>query len=194
MRSKLTAAVLALAVSAAASAGPVKVDYTVSGSTNNWVLDFSVTNNISATGDMYVYIFGVSLPARDVVGTPVGWQWRPHMETFSTFRYGGSNIVYNNYWADGEVHIGDVQSGFKARVNSITAPTDVHWFAFAKDGIYTGSFADAFTSSDRTRWNPGFENVARVGPAETTVPEPGSLALFGLGMAGVALVRRRGKA
>jgi hypothetical protein len=38
-----------------ASASPVDVTYTVTGSTGNWTYDFSVTNNLAGTNDLYTF-------------------------------------------------------------------------------------------------------------------------------------------
>jgi hypothetical protein len=54
-----------------AEANPVDVSYTVTGSAGNWTLDFSVTDNLGGTND--IYFFGVELSARDIVGSPTNW-------------------------------------------------------------------------------------------------------------------------
>ena len=42
-----------LGVLPTAQASPVDVSYTVSGSAGNWALDFSITNNLGSTYDIY---------------------------------------------------------------------------------------------------------------------------------------------
>ena len=50
------------------SAKPI-VSYSVSGSVNNWTLDFTVNN----TTNQDLYVFGVLLGEPNVTGTPTGW-------------------------------------------------------------------------------------------------------------------------
>ncbi len=159
-------------------AAPI-VSYGVSGSAGNWVLDFSVTNTLGGTN--YIYFFGVQLPAPDITGTPTGWNstiW----PTWSNSSFGGSSIIYNNNWIDGEILNGNTLSGFNVTVNTTTAPTSVPWFAYGYGGTYSGT--DHFNNSG----NPGFE-----GRAGSAVPLPGALLLFGPGLVGLAAIRRRVK-
>ena len=87
---KLIGAALVAAAGAVASADPVDVTYTVSGSSGNWTLDFSVTNNLNPA-DMDVYFFGVYLDSgRDIVGSPAFYD--PNAWTvWDNSGYGGSN-------------------------------------------------------------------------------------------------------
>jgi hypothetical protein len=51
------------------------VNYSVSGSSGDWLINFSVTNNTSAnTG---IYFFDVLLPSTDIVGSPPNWAYAP---------------------------------------------------------------------------------------------------------------------
>src|SRR5258708_10871209 len=75
-----------------ANANPVDVSFTASGSAGNWLLDFSITNNLGGTND--IYLFGVRLPARNEVGTPTGWDPNTSPGGLNWFGYGGSNTHY----------------------------------------------------------------------------------------------------
>ena len=76
-------AAVAYGQSIGARAAAVDVSYTASGSPSNWVLDFSVTNSLGGTND--IYFFGVSLPTgHNIVGSPTGYiantwlEWSMH--------------------------------------------------------------------------------------------------------------------
>jgi hypothetical protein len=164
-------------------AAPI-VTYTISGSSGDWTLDFSVTNNLGDNNN--IYFFGVQLPARDITASPSGWDpdaW-PSFNP-SDYISGGPNIDYNNNWytpVEGvpviRIFNGQTLSGFTVHDTSLTAPTSVPWFAFAGDGTYSGT--DYFG----TDTNPGFSGDA------TSVPLPCTLLLFGPGLAGLAAMRR----
>ena len=176
------AAIAALALTAGAAYASPVVTYSVSGSANNWTLDFSVTNNLNPDG-MDIYFFGVELDTgRNIVGSPSGYD--PNMwPSWDNTGYGGSATIYNNNWIDlsfANLFPGNTLSGFQALYTGADAPTSVKYFCFGNDpvngGLYDGD--DYFNSS----WNPGFEGIARV-------PAPASLGL--LGLAGIAAARRR---
>jgi hypothetical protein len=156
-------------------AGPI-VSFDVSGSSGDWTLDFSVTNTLG--GSNYIYFFGVELPARDITGSPSGWNPNMHI-SWDNAGLGGSNITYNNVWINGSILDGQTLSGFEVHDTSATAPTSVSWFAFAyyPNGTYSGT--DYFWSDI----NPGFEGTA-------SVPLPPTVLLLGSGLLGLAGWRR----
>ncbi len=175
------AAIAALALTAgAAYAGPI-VTYSVSGSANNWTLDFSVQNTLNPA-DMDIYFFGVELDTgRNIAGSPAGYDpdvW----PTWDNTGYGGSATIYNNNWIDFSISNllpGNTLSGFQALYTGASAPTSVKFFCFGvgmNGGQYSGN--DYINHPG----NPGFEGIA-------TVPAPASLGLMGL--AGLAAARRR---
>jgi hypothetical protein len=170
------------------------VDYTVVGAPGNWMLDFSVTNNLtSAPLDMGLFFFGVSLSDRHIVGSPIGYSGREaEIPIWDNTAFGGSSILYNNNWLSNDNNIpllvpGTTLSGFQVRVTDLVAPDSVSWFAFGfspntyPDGIYTGG--DNFWTNN----NPGFEGLARAEP----VPEPSSLLLIGGGLGCLIFTRSR---
>jgi hypothetical protein len=171
-------------------ADPIFVSYTVSGSSGNFDLDFSVTNNMLAWPTQNVYFFGVQLSVYDITGSPGNFfdrhsDWNPAFE-------GGSNTEYNNTWIDNpgndDFLPGQTVSGFIVHVPDLVAPTDVSWIAIANSNSqipYTGG------GNFVTDINPGFEGIAN--PAGTTVPEPPTLVMSSIlfGMFGVVWTYKR---
>jgi hypothetical protein len=121
-----------------AAADPVGVTYTVSGSPRAWVYDFSVTNNIGGTND--IYFFGVKIGNTDVVGSPSGWafsqgdtRWTPNS---------GSGITYDNTRCCNDstsILLGQTVSGFEVQGTSASALNSIQWFAHAAFGIDTNA-------------------------------------------------------
>jgi hypothetical protein len=62
---------LALVAINKASASPVDASYTVSGTSGDWTYDFSVTNNLGGTND--IYAFAVLLPTATLTTAPANW-------------------------------------------------------------------------------------------------------------------------
>lgn len=176
----ICAGLVFLGLAVGAQASPVDVSFTTSGTSGNYVLDFTVSNNLDANSS--VYFFGVALGAHDVVGSPGSFNPDSWYNWGYNSWYGGSSTNYDNVWIGGNIASGSSLSGFQAHVTSLIAPTEVNWFAFAYGGNWTGG------GNFNSGWNPGFEGVAG---QSSSVPEPSALLLFGLGALGLGLSRRR---
>lgn len=180
-------------VTSTAFGAPI-VYYTTSGSSGNWTLDFSVTNTLGVN-NMDIYFFGVLDPSGTINGSPTGWSTN---SSFSPNSYGGSSTIYNDVWIDyfsipGWIANGATTSGFDVFDPSVAAPTSVQWFAFAYDWTRAGATYNG-TDYFFVTGNPGFEGTATGGESgESAVPEPSTFLLFGVGLAGVGMLRRRFK-
>ena len=165
---------IALIAFSDASAAPVGVTYSVSGSAGNWTIDFTVANNEAGT-DQAIYLFGVLLSGPGVTGSPSPY----HATTFPTWTnsgLGGSNLVYNNVWEDASAANllpGETLSGFDVHVSDAKLPGAVPWFTLSTGTIpYTGagSFGDSY--------NPGFEGMITPEPATWLLGGCGFMALL----------------
>ncbi|MDO8988745.1 MAG: PEP-CTERM sorting domain-containing protein [Sideroxyarcus sp.] len=171
-------------------AAPV-VTFTTSGSAGSWLVDFSVTNTLGGTNN--IYFFGVQAPTTNIVSSPTGWT---SYQTFSNISaFGGSSATYNDVWliptsSSAVITPGDTVGGFNVIYNTVDAPTSVSWFAFSYGDTYTGS--DHFYNDK----NPGFQGVATVEQTVTAVPEPETYAMLmvGLGLLGFSARRKKNTA
>jgi hypothetical protein len=155
----------------------VDVNYTTSGTSGNWVLNFSVTNNIGINLDLYYW--GVVLPGDTITGMPTNW-------TIYSYGLNGANLAwmavewYNfNYQA--AIHNGETKDGFPVSDTSVTAPTSVIWAAYLYD--FNGSGSTTYNGDP----NPIFWGTAY----SNTVPIPATIWLLGSGLIGLIGVRRR---
>jgi len=154
------AGLLLLGTLATAQAGPVDVACTVSGSSGNWLVDCSVTDNLGGTNNLY--FFGVLMPTRDITASPAGWDPNA-VNSYNPGAYGGSNTNYDNLWVTnptGSTLIlpGQTLGGFQARSTAIAMPTAVPWMAVAAGGTYLGSGCSFICGPPYS--NVGFEGIA----------------------------------
>jgi hypothetical protein len=170
-----------LGAAALATAAPT-VSYSVSGTSGDYTLDFSVYNNMFGTSQD-IYFFGVQLGARNITGSPTDYD--PNVwPTWNNASYGGSSTIYNNNWIDlsfSQDAPGQTVSGFDVTISDLSAPTSVQYFLYGYGSAYKGG--DNFN----TQTNPGFEGVA-----SNATPEPAPMFGLGLGVIGL-LVRRKRK-
>jgi hypothetical protein len=165
-----------------AQASPVVVTETISGSSGAWVYDFSVTNNIGGTEN--IFTFGVKLPTANETGIPAGWINLG--VSFNTVIAGGPNTVFNNNWlATTAVFAPGVTfSGFEVTDTSTTPVSSVDWFVFAESPR-----GDAYTGGGNFNNNtvPGFAGTV------SAVPEPSTWSMMILGFAGLGFMAHRRK-
>ena len=202
MRTRHIAALAALLLgTATANAQPVRVDYTVSGSAGNWLLNFTLRNDLTAPADLGVYWFGFKSMSTTVTGSAVNWASNGAWTTSS-----GSGTTYQNSWKTEKVTSllpGQSLTGFTAQSFALAAPSSVEWFAYAfseSGGMYEGG--DNFNG---VTYNPGFESSVvgsfpqvqevTLPPGQetpiTTTPEPSTWALMIGGLAALGIAKRR---
>ena len=156
--------------SAAEATEPIAVTYITTGTARNWVYNFSVSNSLGGTND--VYFFGVNTPNANSSGNPAAWRDWNSGQDWNNTAYGG-NGTYNNPWIGDLIQPGGTLSGFLVSDSSTTAMTTINWFAFAYGDTYT---TGPYLNNSR---NPGFEGTA---VAVSAVPsKPGLLLLFRYG-------------
>jgi hypothetical protein len=166
-----------------ASAAPTIME-TTSGTSGDYTLDFSVTNNLGGTNG--IYFFGVLLDSgRDITGSP-GLFDPNAIETWSNAAYGGSSTIYNNVWIDETtvgIQNGDTLGGFKVHSTDLSLPASIQWFAYS---FYPDGGAYQGTDNFNAQWNPGFEGTVGTG---TAVPEPSTLLVGVASLLAGGLVR-----
>lgn len=184
---------LAYSTTAKADSIPT-VTYTVSGSSGDWALDFTLTDNT----DQNLYFFGVLLPATDQTGTPTGWVG--FGSDVNNSGRGGSSTNYNNNWINadsgaGNLTPGNSLGGFDALVTTAAAPTSVQFFASTCDATFLPQAPEcggsAYTGGGNFSnvHNPGFEGIATNASA---VPEPRLVTmLLVMAVFGLMVARKR---
>ena len=183
---------------------PVDASYTYSGSSGNWLVDFTFTNNFTQAGHWSLYFAGIRLGATDIANAPSGFNTNIGTYDAATLNGGtapvmATPLVYNNNWFNPQENTllpGDSLGGFRATSHATDAPIEVSWL------VFVDNFEAPYAGDDYIYriGNPGFQGVARgvsTNPAAdpNTVPEPGtmSLVVVALGLTGL-IARRRARA
>jgi hypothetical protein len=117
------------------------VDFTVTGTSGDYTLDFTVNNATPGTGNQDIYVFGVYDPIGTVSGSPSGYT--PMSFQPLPFFGVGTSLTYNDSWYNASASalgLGTILSGFDVLDTSVTAPTSIPYFAVGFDGgaLYTG--------------------------------------------------------
>jgi len=179
--------IIFLAMSHLSFAGPL-VTYTTSGSSGNWLLDFSITNTLGVN-NLDIYLFAIVNPDSGTAITSPTANWTYYNDIqFNPALYGGPDIQFNDAWQNilyipDMIQNGDTLTGFNVIFNTASIPTNVQYVAFAADWTSGGA---TYPGNDyfHTDLNPGFAGNA-------SVPEPATMMLLGLGLMGLAGVRRK---
>ena len=192
-RSFVTASLLTLGSSGsyAVVSPPVEASYTVSGTSGNWLVDFTFTNNF-AQPNWSLYFAGIRVGATDIASSPAGYNNSYSSYPDFNLNAGAAPVLwdgtfFDNNWYNPSANTlrsGTSLSGFKAVSHQAEAPTSIPWLVF----VY--NFEEPYTGSDYIYrvGNPGFQGVA-----VAAVPEPESYAmmLLGLGVIGTWVRRRK---
>src|SRR5262249_21273651 len=116
----------------AAQANTVDASYTISGSAGNWLYDFSFTNNIGSTNNIYAMELTIANTAT-VAGSPTSWG----QGSFTPIEWCyASNCSYSGVT---NLAPGDTLSGFLVHYTGETPLSSIGWVVYAEGGTYFGS-------------------------------------------------------
>jgi hypothetical protein len=170
------------------------VTYTVSGTSGDYTLDFTVNNRTPGTEGEDIYYFGI-LADVSVSGSPSGYNAEIFADIHYFYTYPlNTPYPFNTYWIDPTYTVlptGMTLSGFTVLDTDATAPASVPYFAY---GTGFNGEVDIYTGPGDVGNPDNANNPFFVGDAESVsvVPEPAMMALMGVGSLAL-LARRRSK-
>ncbi len=166
-----------LLASSSAAAQPVAVDYSISGSAGNWLLNFTLRNAFGSS-DHGLYFFGVSAGSSTITNSPSNWS--PFMAW--TVAAGSGRRYASSWMTDPSTGLlpGQALTGFTIRTFDMDMPTTVRWFAYGFSN--SGASYEGGDNFNGSTYNPGVEgsstgtvaqvNLQSTGPtAEDPAPE-----------------------
>jgi hypothetical protein len=205
MKTLVTCA-LVLCLSSPAWALPVEVEYTVSGQSGDWTLDFSLRNNtnpsIDAPVDFTLYRFGVSLPESSIAGSPIAWAQDVPL-SLNTVVYGHAWTFDETPWYTPNPPPGPAVilfpqttlDGFLLHSTEQEAPLSASWISFGSampgNGRYGpwsgGKYAGSPT---RIALFTGTSTAESATETRASVPEPGTWLLVLGGLVAMLIAAR----
>jgi hypothetical protein len=187
----LASCLILVGVQAVLAQNKPAVSFSVSGTSGDYTLDFTVDNTLLAWPDQNVYFFGVQVNGATTESAPGGWSfdgsWNPSADPSGS----GPNIPFNESWITGGsgISTGTSLSGFDVTTTSATMPTNATFFAYSfGSDLYTGPDNFKTTAFLNPSANPGFLGTA----FPSAAPDGGeTFGLLSLSLAALTGLSRR---